>query len=769
MKCFRLFILLLTAVLNFTAVAQSVDSIFSHQSVGLVLSGGGAKGIAHIGVIKALEENNIPIDYITGTSMGAIVGSLYACGYTPEEMMNLIKSDEFAHWSTGTINKRLTYYFLQEEQQPTMLTLNLGDTESTRWKNVLPSSLINPLPMNFAFMELYDPFTAQCHGDFDQLFVPFRSVCSDVTHKRMIVSSSGSLSDAVRASMSFPLAFYPIERNGALLYDGGIYDNFPVDVMRDNFAPQIMIGVDVSSSDPADPSENIVSQLETMIIQHSDYDLPAEQGIKMRVHLKEFGLLEFNKAQQIYDIGYKTAMLMMDSIKTRIHSRIPSEARNLRRNVFKSQTPYLRFDSVSVNGGTAAQNSYVKSLFTKSHSDTFGVEYARDAYYQAITPGKFKNLEPTTTYNDTTGYFALHLQSTLKDKISLGIGGYLTTSSNSFLFLSGGYKTLSYNSLDLRVNGWIGQSYLAAEANAHIRLLREKPSGIQIKAVASRQKYFRTDKLFFQSSEPTYATTNEFFGRIAYDLALGRRGKGDISIGYGYQNNQFNSFCRESTSISERMWQNLAQLRASYEYNTLNSTLSPTAGARYQIIAMGVTGHTSIKSDDGLIYSRNGRTWGQLEFTATNYFDLSSNFSIGTNINLLGSTRKLLPTYAASIVDAPAFTPAASYSNVITPEFRANGFAAIGLRPIWKFSSLLQLRGQADLFVPMRQILCQPDGTARYGDWFSDARFFGQIEMVMSLPFANITAYTHYADVTNVRWNFGISLGLFLKAPRFLR
>ena len=766
MKSFRIFILLLTVAFNLTA-ANNADSVYTHQSVGLVLSGGGAKGIAHIGVIKALEDNNIPIDYITGTSMGAIVGSLYACGYTTDEMMTLIKSDEFAHWSTGTIDKQLTYYFLQEEQLPTLLKLNLGDTESTRWKNVLPSSLINPLPMNFAFMELYAPFTAQCNGNFDNLFVPFRCVSSDVTNKRKIVNKSGSLGDAVRASMSFPLAFHPIERNGALLYDGGIYDNFPVDVMRDNFAPQIMIGVDVSSSETVDPSENIISQLETMIIQHSDHELPPQDGIKLRVQLNEFGLLEFNKAQQIYDIGYKTAMSMMDSLKSRVSSRIPAEARNLRRKVFKSQTPYLLFDTVTVSGGTPSQNDYVYSLFSKSNSDTFDIEFARNAFYKAITPGKFKNLEPTTSFNDTTKLFALHLQSTLKNKYSIGIGGYLTTSSNSFLFLSGGYKTLSFNSLDLNLNTWIGQSYLAAEANAHIRLLRNAPSGIQAKAVISRQKYFRTDRMFFQTSVPTFAITNEYFGRIAYDFALGKRGKADISIGYGHQDNKFNSFSTERYEEFDQMWQNLAQIRGSYEYNTLNSTTTPTAGAHFQIVAMGVTGHTSIKSIEGQ-YTRENRSWGQIELTANKFFDFSQKFSLGVNMNLLGSTRKLLPTYDASVIDAPAYTPFASYANIITPEFRANSYAAVGIMPIWKISSIVQLRGRSDLFIPMRQICCLPDGSAAYGDWFSNAHLFSQLELVLSFPFANVTAYGHYADATNNRWNFGISLGLFLKAPRFL-
>ena len=211
------------------------------QSVGLVLSGGGAKGIAHIGVIQALEDNDIPIDYITGTSMGAIVGGLYASGYSPQEMMQLLMSKEFTNWSTGVISSNLTYYYDKSAPTPAFITLNftLRDT-SKNVSSIIPSSLINPIPMNFAFMELFAPYTAQCKSNFNNLFVPFRCITSDVFHKRKLVCSSGDLGDAIRASMSFPLVFKPIYQNGFPLFDGGIYDNFPVDVMRKDFAPDLL-------------------------------------------------------------------------------------------------------------------------------------------------------------------------------------------------------------------------------------------------------------------------------------------------------------------------------------------------------------------------------------------------------------------------------------------------------------------------------------------------------------------------------------------------
>ena len=252
------------------------------QSVGLVLSGGGAKGIAHIGVIQALEDNEIPIDYVTGTSMGAIVGGLYAAGFTPDEMMGIFMSKDFSDWSTGVINENLTYYFDRKTPTPSMVKLNFVSDDSVTVKlDLLPSSLINPLPMNFGFLELFTPYTAQCGGDFNQLFVPFRCVASDVFNKRKLVLGSGGLGEAIRASMSFPIVFKPQYINGLPIFDGGIYDNFPVDVMRTTFAPEFVLGVDVSSGSSKIDMNSLVDQVETMIIQDENTEIPDSVGIKM--------------------------------------------------------------------------------------------------------------------------------------------------------------------------------------------------------------------------------------------------------------------------------------------------------------------------------------------------------------------------------------------------------------------------------------------------------------------------------------------------------
>ena len=174
------------------ALFLAAIQIVSAQKVGLVLSGGGAKGAAHIGVIKALEENNIPIDYITGTSIGAIIGSLYAMGYSPEEMLELMLSKEFSYWQTGTVEEQYTYYFKEPYPTPEFAHFSIDMSDSLQIKaSFLPQSLINPIQMNQAFMALFSQATAKAGWNFDNLFVPFRCVASDIYTKNRSSSRMG--------------------------------------------------------------------------------------------------------------------------------------------------------------------------------------------------------------------------------------------------------------------------------------------------------------------------------------------------------------------------------------------------------------------------------------------------------------------------------------------------------------------------------------------------------------------------------------------------
>ncbi len=212
------------------------------QRVGVVFSGGGAKGLYHIGILKALEENRIPVDYISGTSMGAIIAGLYAIGYTPDEMARLFLSDQVRLWMSGQIETEYAFYFNRMQPRQEMLSINLTLASQKNLTAVLPTNLVPSTQLDMAFNEIFATATAATGGDFDRLLVPFRTVASDVYNKQEVVYRGGDMGRAIRASMTIPMVFRPLRADSVLLYDGGIYNNFPWNVLEEDFQPDIFIG-----------------------------------------------------------------------------------------------------------------------------------------------------------------------------------------------------------------------------------------------------------------------------------------------------------------------------------------------------------------------------------------------------------------------------------------------------------------------------------------------------------------------------------------------
>lgn len=750
------------------------------QSVGLVLSGGGAKGIAHIGLIKALEDNDIPIDYIAGTSMGAIVGGLYAMGYTPEEMLALVESESFSYWSTGQVDPSFVYYFSREEPTPSLFSIPVSTSRRDsveNAENAVPASLISPLPMNFGFFEIFSAYTAQCDSDFNRLYVPFRCVASDVEAGHKVVHSRGDLGNAIRTSMSFPIVFQPIRMNGVLLYDGGIFDNFPVDVMISDFAPDIIIGSDVSTP-TVGPQTSLMDQIDNLVMRRQTYDLPPERGIKIKIDLRQFGLLDFPKARQIYRVGYDRALSMMDSICSRVTARIPARTRAVSRGAFKSKTPPLNFSSVSVSGVSPRQDRYLEYIFRPADRDTFGISRVRQSFYRAVSPGRLRDLVPVAVPTDTFGLFRLRVDARPKENLTFGIGGYITSATSSYLFLSARYRTLSFSSVSADINAWIGQSYMAGALNTAVSLPSRIPSSIGLQAVISRRRYFETDRLFFNEGDPAFVVGHDAFARLNYVLAAGARGKITLSAGYGRVADSFYGGDIANASSGRSRSRLLAgQAHLAWQSGTLDNEAYPTRGAYYRATAQAVAGryhYIPAPLPPQAIPVAQAESWSsprwlQFESVTRNYFSLHKHFSLGIESDILYSGRPLPTNYYAALVSANAYNPTPASYNAFNSAFRANSFAALALVPIYKYNPNLSARLSLHAFAPMRRVVCNPDLSASHGPWFDTVRFFGELDICYTLPFATLSAYANYASAGPRPWNFGISVGIFLLAPRFLR
>ncbi|MEM9057307.1 MAG: patatin-like phospholipase family protein [Pseudomonadota bacterium] len=222
-------------------VAAAVDEAASRPKIGLALSGGGARGAAHIGVLKVLEEHRVPIDYIAGTSMGSIVGGLYASGSSPDDIAAAVRSIDWeAVFTDSTPRQDRTFRRKRDDD----LYLVKARPGIGRKGLKFPAGLIQGQKIDLALARLTRPVAHI--DDFDAFRIPFRAVATDIVTGEEIVLGSGKLTEAVRASMSVPAAFAPTVIDGRKLVDGGVANNLPIDIVR-RMGADIVIAVDIST------------------------------------------------------------------------------------------------------------------------------------------------------------------------------------------------------------------------------------------------------------------------------------------------------------------------------------------------------------------------------------------------------------------------------------------------------------------------------------------------------------------------------------------
>ncbi len=290
----------------FSSIAVASDE--SRPKIGLVLAGGGAKGAAHIGVLKALEEMHIPIDYITGTSMGAYVGGLYASGMSADEIEAFIDTVD---WNSGFVDKverseRQIRDKEYEDRYQIGTDIGFSFTELKAPKGFVQgqtmAKILRTTSDNIPYL-----------NSFDELPIPFRAVATDIEKLEPVILDKGNLAEAMMASMSVPGALPPAEYDGRLLVDGGVVNNMPVDVVREMGA-DIVIAVDIGSdyleADDISSYLSVMGQLTNFMVKNSTKQqekLLDEQDILLAPHVGKMETAEFDKMPFAYGKGYDIA------------------------------------------------------------------------------------------------------------------------------------------------------------------------------------------------------------------------------------------------------------------------------------------------------------------------------------------------------------------------------------------------------------------------------------------------------------------------------
>lgn len=382
----KLIVVLLSFVFCQNLIAQTNDSI-TRPRVGVVLSGGGAKGFAHIGVLKVIEESGLPIDYIAGTSMGSIVGGLYSIGYSPETMIRLVKEQNWDAVMSDAIPRK---YISVDDK---ILDRHYLATFPFRNRKIeMKSAIYDGAMVNLLLARLTSP--VYNIRNYSELSVPFLCVAADIETAEAYEMTRGNLQRSIRASMSIPFYFTPVEVDGRLLIDGGMRNNFPVHNLRDK-GLDIIIGVNVQRDFRKKDDLNSLAKILDQMIAMTDIDanMKAQEDVDIHIkpNLSNFGMMDFNYYDTIIALGEQAARQYLPEFKRLADSIKSIEDYTLERpDIEPLDTIFVI--SLKVKGVKQESENFIKKSLGKHYPATMAIDDIETSIMRIYATGYFSDI-----------------------------------------------------------------------------------------------------------------------------------------------------------------------------------------------------------------------------------------------------------------------------------------------------------------------------------------------------------------------------------------
>ena len=313
----------------------------SRPVIGLALSGGGARGIAHIGVIEVLEENGIRVERIAGTSMGSIIGGLYAAGYSASALENIATNIEWEKIFTSAPIRRSSYIGEKETSQWPLFELRFKG-----FKAQLPSSLLSGQGLISILSWLTLGATYECGRDFDKLPIPFRSVTTDLKSGSKITIGEGNLGRAMQASSTIPLLFSPVEWEEKLLVDGGLKDNIPIGTVREmgsDFVIAVVIEESMHQSVELDNPLNIANQSTSIMMQNVTKLSIQNADFVISPNMDDFSSRNFDRIPEMIEKGRQTTLALLPALMDSLNEKNSCYQKKLINNISVSPQKHSEF------------------------------------------------------------------------------------------------------------------------------------------------------------------------------------------------------------------------------------------------------------------------------------------------------------------------------------------------------------------------------------------------------------------------------------------
>lgn len=716
------------------------------QKVGVVLSGGAASGIAHIGVLKALEDNHIPIDYITGTSMGALVGSMYAMGYSPAQLEELVKTERFKNWSEGIIDQKYAYYFKRTDDNASWITFKLS--LDSAFVSTLPTNLISPVAMDFGMMELAAGPAAVANYNFDSLFIPFRCVASDIEKKESVIFRDGDLAEAVRASMSYPFYIKPILVDGKLLFDGGLYNNFPSNVMYDECFPDFMIGSNVSGNNPPPDEDNLLSQIKSMLQSKSNYDILCEGGVIIEPKT-DVGLFEFGNVQPLIDSGYAAAMRQMDFITTFVEKRVTKEELAIKRSNFKGMQPKIIFDNIYIEGLTKKQSEYVRKVL-RHKNKLVSMEDMKEGYFRLSADNKIKYIYPKAKFNPQTGYYDLYLRIKKERNLITDFGGNFSNRPISDGYLGVQYNYLGKFAAGIMANAYFGKLYSSVQLKTRFDFPSRVPIFIEPGVTWNKWDYYKSSSAFLEDTKPAYLIQSEEHGNLNIGFPTGKKGRivggaGVARITDRYYQTPF--FVQLDTADQTNF--DVVTGQAYYEINSLNRKQYANQGEYLRLsgryvygLEINTPGSTSTDTSE----NSNHHEWAVFKLTGERYFNRRGTVKIGLFGEGVYSMQTLFQNYTSSILSAQAFQPTPDSRTIFNENYRTHKYIAGGLKFVINIRKTIEFRAEGYIYQPYQVLIKTADLKTEFGIPFALQHYIATAGFVWHTPVGPMSISANYYD-----------------------
>lgn len=737
-------------LLLFILVCFSTTVIHA-QKVGLVMSGGGASGFAHVGVLKALEENGIPIDYITGTSAGALVGALYSCGYSPEEIEAYILSSKFRLMSNGELERSQEFLLREDELNAGMLSFSFS--RDSIFQKSLPTNFIRPELLDYEMMRLMGVPGAAYGNQFDSLFVPFRCVASDIVAKRSVVFREGYLNQAVRASMTFPFFVNPIRINGVLYFDGGLYNNFPADILNSEFKPDAIIGSNVSYNAPPPDEDDLISQLTNMLVSHSNFSIPIEKAVMIepKTAMQTF---EFSAVEKAIDEGYRSTIAKMDSISRLVDRRVTKEELTVRRKAFRSRVPDLVVSEINTADKFGLDESYVRRSILKNIRQKPLEEMRLERrYFRTYATPQIQYLYPTLTMRADSTY-TMKLDVRRSKDFRLDVGGLVCSRAVNTGFFQLNYLRLGKVASDLHLNSYFGKFYGSGKVAIDIHFPSYFPISMSAYAVLNRWDYFRSFATFFEDVKPSFLVQYETYYGAQVRLPIFNNSKSTFDFRHCELEDSYYQtaeFTNKDTTDYTRFKGNVVSW--TMEQNSLNRKQFASGGSLFMFRARLVDGHENSVSGSTSPEPYNIREhhrWINFSSEVRTFPFEFPLFKMGIHGLANLSSQSLFKNYTATILSMNAFEPLPDMQTYFLPEYRSPQYVGAGVNVIFTILHNFDLRFDGYIYQPFIQLIVNDNGTFGYSKLFKGETPVAAVSGIYHSPVGPVRlSFNYFPQQTN--------------------